>query len=69
MRYFFFCLCRLDDVFVDFFFDDLMLFSELDGFLIGLVLSLELIMLGEWFMVIWGLDEGGILLFEDLFDM
>ena len=57
-------LRRLDDALADLpVEDEAMLLRELDGFLTGILVCPDLVMLGEWLRVVWGGD--GRALYDD----
>lgn len=62
-------LRRLDDALADLPLEEPMLLTELDGFLTGVLVCLDVIMPAEWMANVWGVDEGGTPPFEEPADV
>ncbi|WP_230483834.1 UPF0149 family protein [Sphingomonas sp. Leaf21] len=60
---------RLDGALADLPVEEPMLLTELDGFLIGLIVCPEPIPADEWMTVIWGVEVDGVPPFDDPLDV
>lgn len=61
-------LRKLDAALLNLMSDEAMGLSEFDGFCAGLLVSPDLVMPGEWLSRVWGEEEGGEPVFDDLGD-